>query len=451
MNAFDMAAAQHWAMTEPALRQLLAVADRATDGPEAVEARLGRPLDNTEGVAVRNGVAVIPVRGPLFRYANMFTRISGATSYQITATDFTAALENPKVSAILLNIDSPGGEVNGAGELAALIRAGRAAGKPIGAYVGGMGASAAYWVASAADFVVADPTAMLGAVGVIWVARVKSDAERKTGPKEIVIVSDQSPEKHTDPDTDEGYARMRALATQLAGVFIQSVAEYRGVTAEHVVAEFGRGWIRIGADAVEAGLADRLGTFESTLAELGEHGRTKGPRGPFTTARSSVMATEPNTPAAETQEPASDPTPETAPSATGLTLESLKRDHAPLAAALIAEGRAEGVKQENDRICAIEDLALTGHGDLVAEAKADPSVTPEVFASRQIKAEQEAGGQALRTIKQEEADLDAPAATAAPEGDEQGPTMGSLGRPSRTKVQRVLSAGRRQGVSPKKS
>jgi ClpP class serine protease len=62
---------------------------------------------------IREGAAVIPVVGPLFRYANIFTAISGASSYEVLAKDFTSALENPDVHSIILDIDSPGGEVNG--------------------------------------------------------------------------------------------------------------------------------------------------------------------------------------------------------------------------------------------------------------------------------------------------------------------------------------------------
>ena len=67
-TAFELAASRTWLMTAEALDTLLAVADRQGD-VEALEARLGRPLDNTRTVSVRDGVAVIPVTGPIFRRA----------------------------------------------------------------------------------------------------------------------------------------------------------------------------------------------------------------------------------------------------------------------------------------------------------------------------------------------------------------------------------------------
>ena len=111
-RALELAASRPWLMLPEALDTLMAVADRQGD-PEALEARLGRPLDNTRAVSLRDGVAVIPVTGPIMRYANLFTRISGATSTQELATDLQAAIDDPKVRSILLNVDSPGGEANG--------------------------------------------------------------------------------------------------------------------------------------------------------------------------------------------------------------------------------------------------------------------------------------------------------------------------------------------------
>src|SRR6185503_19749583 len=73
MRAFVYAADRPWAITEAGLRQILEIAERSNASPEAVAARLGRPLENTRTVEVRDGVAVIPVTGPIFRYANLFT------------------------------------------------------------------------------------------------------------------------------------------------------------------------------------------------------------------------------------------------------------------------------------------------------------------------------------------------------------------------------------------
>ena len=70
---------------------------------------MGRDMKNTYAVSTRGGVAVIPVTGPLFRHANLLTAVCGATSYELLAQDFNKALNDPNISAILFDVDSPGG------------------------------------------------------------------------------------------------------------------------------------------------------------------------------------------------------------------------------------------------------------------------------------------------------------------------------------------------------
>ncbi|RXT61493.1 hypothetical protein B1F74_21245, partial [Pseudomonas syringae] len=77
-RALELAASQPWLMLPDALDNLLTIADRMGD-PGALESKTGIRLENSRTVSVRNGVAIIPVVGPVFRYANLFTEISGAT------------------------------------------------------------------------------------------------------------------------------------------------------------------------------------------------------------------------------------------------------------------------------------------------------------------------------------------------------------------------------------
>lgn len=72
----------HWAMTPDALRKCYEIITRQNLSPEAVSAELGRPLDNSHRAMVRDGVAYLPIVGPMIRYANNFKAISGATSYE---------------------------------------------------------------------------------------------------------------------------------------------------------------------------------------------------------------------------------------------------------------------------------------------------------------------------------------------------------------------------------
>lgn len=282
MRVFDLACSLPWAIRPDALQAILAIASRedisredvaaAMSGtPEAVAARLGRPLDNARRVSVRNGVAVLPVNGPIFRYANLFSEVSGATSTDVLATDLQAALDDPAVNGILLEIDSPGGEVAGTSELAAMIR-GASARKPVHAYVDDLGASAAYWLASATDRITVSPTAIVGSIGVV--SALPDPGKAKS--TEIEFVSSQSPRKRADITTEGGRAQVQAVVDAIADVFVADVARYRGVDSETVLSDFGQGDVFVGQAAVEAGLVDAVGSFEQALADLGDEATRRG-------------------------------------------------------------------------------------------------------------------------------------------------------------------------------
>lgn len=262
-RAFELASAQPWLMLPDSLDNLLSIADRQND-LEALETRLGRQLDHTHTVTQRGNVAVIPVTGPIFRYASFFTRISGATSTGTIATDLQAALDNPAIRSIVLNIDSPGGEANGINELADMIFVAREK-KKIVAYVGGSGASAAYWIASAATEVVVDDTALLGSIGVVLNVTV---SKAQDGKKSYEIVSGTAPNKRPNVETDEGRAEIAKTVDALAEVFVSKVARNLNVSSDKVPEMGGHGGLKVGAEAVASGLAHRVGSLESVIAEL---------------------------------------------------------------------------------------------------------------------------------------------------------------------------------------
>jgi signal peptide peptidase SppA len=274
IRAFDVALTRPWAMLPDALEQLLAIADRMGD-PEALAAKAGKPLANTRTVENRDGVAVVPVIGPIFRYANLFTEISGATSTDVLATDIRAAVDDSAVKAIVLNIDSPGGDAKGMHELAQMIFEARAV-KPVWAYGGGMVASGGYWIASAAEKMIIDATAVLGSIGVVIAYKDTSKRDAKSDVRTIEIVSSSSPDKRLDPSTDEGRAKVQKIADDMATVFVEAVAQHRNVSPAVVERDFGRGGLLVGQHAVNARMADRLGSLESVISALA------GPASQFT-------------------------------------------------------------------------------------------------------------------------------------------------------------------------
>lgn len=272
MRAFEVAASMPWLIEASWLETILAIAARENETVEAVEARLGRKLDNTYAVRVRDRVAIIPVNGVIFRRASWFSMISGGASTELLARDFTSALEDSSIRAIVFDIDSPGGEAFGIPEFADMIFAARGQ-KPIGAYIGGAGCSAAYWIASACDQVLCDQGAITGSIGVVMAMRAGKNE------KEVEFVSSQSPKKRPDVETEAGREQVQTIVDDLAAVFLTTVARNRDTTVETVMSDFGQGASFVGQKAVDAGLVDRLGSLEGLIAELSagewKHSRTK--------------------------------------------------------------------------------------------------------------------------------------------------------------------------------
>lgn len=341
-RALDLIAGTPWLIQPDSLETLLAIAGRVNEAPEAVAARLGRPLDNTRSVQVRDGIAIVPITGPIFRRANLFTEISGATSVEVLATDLATAAADPTIKAIVLDIDSPGGQATGISELAGQIRAIDRTAKPVHAYVDGMAASASYWLASAAGRIVTNATGLLGSIGVVGTYRAEKDAP-------IKIISSISPLKQATPDTEAGRAEMQRVIDELGAIFVEAVASNRDTTPERVIRDFGKGGVLVGAEAVKAGMADDLGTLESLLYSLSEQRPRQGSPGlnarhPVSTPEQSM--TDVN--AAGTNLP----TPAPATTDSGQAATPALFSGLDLAAAT-ATGRTRGIEEERARIGAI--------------------------------------------------------------------------------------------------
>ena len=250
-----------WAITPEMLSSMIAIAHQTNKSPEAIAKEMGRDMKNTYAVSTRGGVAVIPVTGPLFRHANLLTAVCGATSYELLAQDFNKALNNPNISAILFDVDSPGGEVNGCSELADMIYNARGK-KRIIAYASGSCCSGAYWIASACDKIMVADTAIVGSIGVVSI--FEKEDEKQT----IEIVSSQSPNKRPNVETEEGKAKIQAHIDALAEVFIHKVALNRDISPKEVIENFGGGDVFVGQKAVSIGLADGLSSFEELVSDL---------------------------------------------------------------------------------------------------------------------------------------------------------------------------------------
>ena len=212
------------------------------------------------------GVAVIEISGPLV------ARPSGwcsPLSYSEIAAAFAGAVADSNIRAIVLRIDSGGGEASGCFDLADQIHAARGP-KPITAVVDDRACSAAYALASACDEVVVSRTACVGSVGVVAYHEDRSAADRAAGVNIEYIYAgahkiDGNPH---GPLTDQAREAVQTEVSRLYGMFVETVARNRGMSTEAVQAT--EAGVYFGADAVAAGLADRVGTLADVLFGLPE-------------------------------------------------------------------------------------------------------------------------------------------------------------------------------------
>lgn len=211
-----------------------------------------------------DGIAVIHIDGPLGYRAirNTWWGLSGDYYDGIQAA-LDDCLENDNVLGIVLDINSPGGVVNGCSDLAEKIF--KARGRKIYGIVartGGQMQSGAYWLGSACEKVYASESGIVGSIGTL------AQFSRGESKEYVTIVSSYSPDKYPDPESAAGAKVIRAELDALAKVFIDTVARNRGYTPEQVIQNFGRGGNFVGQAAVDAGLIDAVMSFEDMCAEM---------------------------------------------------------------------------------------------------------------------------------------------------------------------------------------
>jgi signal peptide peptidase SppA len=265
-----------WALEPRKHEQLVAIYTAYVRGdkiniPE-IEAQLGKPLKNEpQGYDIVNGVAVVPVQGMIAKRMNLFSQISGGASTQLISRDIMQAQADPRVHAILLDIDSPGGAVDGTQALADQIYAARENGKPIVAWADGMMTSGAYWIGSAASKVyISGDTTITGSIGVATKHVDVSKANEKYGEVHTDIYAGKYKRiaSENKPLSPEGQAALQEMVDAIYTVFVDSVARYRGTDAATVIKNMADGRLFVGKAAIQAGLVDGVATFDAVIASL---------------------------------------------------------------------------------------------------------------------------------------------------------------------------------------
>ena len=235
---------------------------------EALLPAKAEKADRESVVSLVDGVAVFDLHGTLVHRSSWMDAASGLLSYQQVADEFRAAVENPQVKAILLSLNSPGGEVSGLAELADEVFAARKSGKRIVAVASDMACSAAYWIGSAASEFYATESAAVGSIGVVVAHMDVSEADKKAGVKVTHIHAgarkvDGNPH---EPLTDEGRETLQALVDKTYSVFVSKVAKFRGISPDAVRKTEAR--VFIGADAKAAGLVNGIRSTRDVLNEM---------------------------------------------------------------------------------------------------------------------------------------------------------------------------------------
>jgi len=276
-----------WAVQDSqVLKRLAAIAQRQ-GSMEAVERFRSHQAEDAFDVSIRNGVAIIPIHGPIFPRASLFTMVSGATSIDVLARDLQQMVQREDVRAIMLHIDSPGGAVTDVDEMAGII-ADVARQKRVVSYINGTAASAAYWLATAATEIVSTRTGAVGGIGVVATVP-KQQEPNEQGMMDFDIVSSNAPDKRPDPETNAGRQAILDRIDPIERTFVETVATNRGVSVDTVRQDFGQGNVIDGQSAVDLRMVDRLGTYEGVLNELQQV------QFPTTGAAASVAHSQPQT------------------------------------------------------------------------------------------------------------------------------------------------------------
>lgn len=182
------------------------------------------PYELAEG-----GVAVIPVEGVILRQGLFY----GTTGLQDLHAALDAAVAAPEVRAILLSIHSPGGQARGVKEAADAIFAARRV-KPCAAFVDGLCASAAYWLAAATGAVYAGPSSTVGSVGVILRHMDKSGWNKEMGLA-FTYVTAGAYKAVGNPDaalSERDLSVLQARVDAIYDMFCGDVAQHMGLSLE---------------------------------------------------------------------------------------------------------------------------------------------------------------------------------------------------------------------------
>ncbi|MCA3446818.1 MAG: S49 family peptidase [Rhodobacter sp.] len=329
--------------------------------------------NGSQPFAVVDGIAVIEIAGTLVHRGAWIGQSSGLTSYEGIAAQLQAALADPGVRGIALDIDSFGGEVAGAFDLADRIRAARAQ-KPVHAFVAEHALSAGYVLASQADRIILPRT---GAVGSIGVVALHTDMSGALDQKGIAVTLIHAGAHKVDanpyqPLPEAVHDQMQRELEVVRFLFADTVAAGRGDRLTHAAALATEAFVFRGADAIAAGLADEIADPVTAFRSF-----AAAPRGTTTPSRKGPQMTTTPEISADATTPVATPTVAAAPepptaaanaTSTTMTADAIRAEAAEVAQVCAQAARlgvtidaadavTRGLKPEALRARVLADLA----------------------------------------------------------------------------------------------
>lgn len=279
-----------WLGTEESYRQALAGFQRLDAHQLQHGIKAGMDLSEEEDEDIKDylqvvdGVAIINISGSLVNETLGWRgKYYGMTGYGDVQRAAVAAVRDPEVKSIMLNIKSGGGAVSGAQETAQLLSNIDKV-KPITTYTSSYMGSAALWLGMAGREIVASETAIVGSIGTLIVMTSRHRMLQAEGIDAVVVRSGKYKAlgQPVEPLTDEAVAQAQEKADYLADIFLGYVAQRRNLTKAAADSKFGQGREFIGSQAVSVGLIDRIQSYPEafsrtkSLASTDNRGRIFG-------------------------------------------------------------------------------------------------------------------------------------------------------------------------------
>ena len=404
-RALEFALSQTWAMEEGFHRRMMQVLVRHGAGvkltEEEIAAATGSDMPKRASeMRVEKGTAIIPIHGVIAHRAAAVGRLSSrvGTSVEHIRADLNAALEDPAVQSILLEVDSHGGSVAGIESLASDIRAARKL-KPIVAHTDGMMASAGYWLASQADQVFATKDALVGSIGVIASFYDTHRAAANEGFDQVVVKSTPGKGGVQSNGTlsDADRADIQREVDAYHAMFVEAVAAGRGVDAARAGA-MADGRVYMGADAIDRGYLDGVQNVAASLrtvrglarqraaaAGIEDLPEARGAEGTNQTENETMTKTEEKAAPAAGADTKSTAAAAPAPSATEIAAEAARIERARVSG--ILEASADAQRELRQKLIAdgtpLPDALAALNKDLLArleQAKVLPSASSKSMA-----------------------------------------------------------------------